>query len=55
MKSKETSSEPMVAGEDYVFNFAKIEKDMSGVYSFSEGKNVFDGPVPSSYAAFRRT
>ena len=46
----------MVAGEDYIFNFAKIEEQsgvFSKVYSFSEGKKVFDGPVPSSYAAFR--
>ena len=51
-KRDEQSVEPMVAGEDYIFNFAKIKK-MAGVYTFPEGKQAFDGAVPSSYAAFR--
>ena len=51
-KREDESLEPMIAGEDYVFNFAKIAK-MTGVYAFPEGKNAFIGHVPASYEAFR--
>ena len=44
--------ESLVAGEDYVFDFAWIESK-AGVYAFPESKIVFDGSAPNSYAAFR--
>ena len=50
-KRAEGSAEPLVAGEDYVFDFPKIES-MEGVYGFPESKRAFDGTPPSSYAAF---
>ena len=52
MKQAGAGSEEMVAGEDYEFDFAKIES-MVGVYAFPDSKVAFDGAAQGSYDTFR--
>ena len=42
----------MIAGEDYVFDRQKL-KSMGDIYTFPEGRCVFDGAAPTSYTTFR--